>query len=86
MHPRKEAGALHPKDCDEDVGDEDEEDENSDDSVQAVQALLVGFLCDIPPSCKRAHAHTHTTNNKKNTNQMHTNVFSWFSNDTFDWK
>lgn len=58
VHPCKEAGALHPKDGDEDVGDKDEEDENSDDRIQAVQTLLVGFFGDIPPGCKWAHACT----------------------------
>lgn len=62
VHPCKEAGALHPEDGDEDVGDKDEEDGNGYDVVQAVQTPLVGLLCDIPPSCnRRIHAHN---NNK----------------------
>lgn len=36
MHPGKEAGALHPKDRDENVGDKDEEDDNGHAVVQAV--------------------------------------------------
>lgn len=36
MHPGKEAGALHPEDRDEDVGDKDEEDDDGYDVVHAV--------------------------------------------------
>lgn len=61
MHPGKEAGALHPEDRDEDVGDEDEEDEDGHGVVQAVQALLVGLFADVSPSCnEHTHVHTHT--------------------------
>ena len=58
VHPGKEAGALHPKDRDEDVGDRDEEDDNGCYVVQAVQALVVGLVIDVPPSCNE-HMHTH---------------------------
>lgn len=36
MHPGKKAGALHPKDRDEYVGDKDEEDDDGHAVVQAV--------------------------------------------------
>lgn len=62
MHPGKEAGALHPKDRDEDVGDKDEEDDDGYRVVQAVQALLVGLLVDVTPGCNR---HTHTRANTR---------------------
>lgn len=58
MHPGKEAGALHPEDGDEDVGDKDEEDDYGYDVVQAVQALLVALFSDVSPSCNR-HTRTH---------------------------
>ena len=64
MHPGKEAGALHPEDGDEDVGDEDEEDEDGHGVVQAVQALLVALFSDVSPSCnEHTHVHTHTHTN-----------------------
>lgn len=66
MHPGKEAGALHPEDGDEDVGDEDEEDEDGRGVVQAVQALLVGLFADVSPSCNehtRTQTHTHKLHN-----------------------
>lgn len=65
MHPGKEAGALHPKDRDENVGDKDQEDDNGHAVVQAVKTLLIGLLGDISPSCNtharaRTHTHPHT--------------------------
>lgn len=36
MHPGKEAGALHPHNRDEEIGDKDEEDDDGYDVVQAV--------------------------------------------------
>lgn len=59
MHPGKKAGALHPKDRDEYVGDKDEEDDNGHAVVQAVEPLLIGLLGDISASCN-THKHTHT--------------------------
>lgn len=59
MHPGKEAGALHPKDGDEDVGDKDEEDDHGHHVVQAVQPLLIGPLGDVSLSCD-THMHAHT--------------------------
>lgn len=72
MHPGKEAGALHPEDGDEDVGDKDEEDDDGDSVVQAVQALLVALFSDVSLSCSR-HTHMHTSthnNNNKTTNYV----------------
>lgn len=70
MHPGKEAGALHPEDGDEDVGDEDEEDEDGHGVVQAVQALLVALFSDVSPSCnEHTHVHTHT-------HKLHNGFFS----------
>lgn len=63
MHPGKKAGALHAKDRDEDVGDEDEENDDGCGVVQAVQALLVGFVVEVSPSCNKhtcIHIHTQT--------------------------
>lgn len=82
MHPGKEASSLHPKDRDEEVGDEDEEDEDGCDVVQAVQARLVGLFSDVSPGCNtRVHTHTHTKNNDKqyqdSTQKMQRNNNRW---------
>lgn len=73
MHPGKKAGALHPEDGDEDVGNRDEEDDDGYSVVQAVQALLVALFSDVSLSCSRhthTHAHAHTNNNRKTTNYV----------------
>ena len=64
MHPGKEACALHPKDRDEDVGNEDEEDDDSYGVVQGVHSLLVGLFIDVPPGCN-THLQKHSKNNNK---------------------
>lgn len=64
MHPSKEAGALHPKDRNEDVGDKDEEDDDSCNVVQAVQTLVVGLVIDVSLSCSR-HPHAPVAGKQK---------------------
>lgn len=72
VHPGKEAGAFHPENRDEDAGDEDEEDNDSCDIVQAVQALLVGLLCDVSPGC---NTHTRTKTRTKYTKTCRQTLF-----------